>query len=141
MDIKPGSTEDLLQGAALLSALSAVITIGISGLLTRVVALKSLPDQRALWTVTPGIVIAFCLCGAMVIGLGMPFYTIFVTVLPGLLVFWWYRGQYRKAWIPDDQIPDDVTLENDDWTVGLAGIAILLLIGLYRVVWKTLVGN
>ena len=138
MSVEPGSFEDMVQAGALLAGVSFIIVWGVSAFLSRFVALKSLPDRRALWTVVPGILIAIGVCEPMAMGVEMPIYVVFFILLPGLAIFWWYRREYRHAWIPDDQIPDGLKLENDDWQVGVAGILLLVVVGLFRYFLRTL---
>ena len=135
METEVGSIRDIFEGSALISAMALVFTIGISSILNRFVALKSLPDKRAMWTVLPGVLISASVCVPMSVGL-LPVYVLPFILLPCYIVFWWYRREYRSAWVADDLVSDNMKLENDDWTVGLAGIAILILAGLYRLLWK-----
>lgn len=141
MAIEPGSLEDMASGSAVVAGISFVITLGISNVLSYVVALKSTPERRAFYTVMPGILVSVGIGGSMIMGLGMPILSFLFVLLPNLAVFWWFRRQYRRAWMPDDQVPEGVSIENDDWTVGVAGILIVLMIGVFRFVWKTLLGN
>ncbi len=36
-----------------------------------------------------------------------------------MLIYFWLRQNYRKAWIDDDQVPEGTKLENSDWRIGI----------------------
>lgn len=136
MSVEPGSFRDLAQAGALLAGLSFVFVWGISNVLERFVALKSPPDKRAFWTVSPAILVAIACLEPMVIGLEVPLYFSGLILLPGLLVFLMHRQDYRKSWIPDEEVTEDVSLQNDDWRIGLAAVLIVALAAGFRLLWR-----
>jgi hypothetical protein len=141
MTVEPGSFEDIAQAMVLISLMSLVISLTLALILSNIVALKSSPDRRALWTVAPGILLSVGVCESMAVEADMPFFSILFIALPGLAVWWWFRRQFRRAWIPDDQVPDGTALENDDWRVGVAAMLLLLLAGIFKVIWRSLSGS
>ena len=139
LDIKPGSFTDIAAGTLLIMAMALMFHIFISFVSSKIIALKSLPDRRAFWTVIPGYVAVTGMVAAMLSELGNPFISPFATAPGGLLLYWWYRREFRNAWVDDTEgLPEGVTLQNDDWQIGVAGILILLVFGLLRLIFKTL---
>ena len=51
------------------------------------------------------------LMSASILVLGIP---------PALVAYWFWRREFRRAWVDDNDIPEGVSLANDDWKVGLA---------------------
>lgn len=89
----------------------------------KIIALKAQPDRRALWTVAPSY-----LCVAMIFILGSgevisPWLAPLIPMPGAMAIYLWLRYIYRKAWINDDNVPDDLKLENSDWRIG-AGVVV-----------------
>ena len=83
------------------------------------VALNSPPTKRAAWVV--GVPAAIVIITQL---FALPFRYLWaapILPLPGLLiVFWFWRREYRKAWIDNvDDLAEGKRLENADWKVGL----------------------
>jgi protein-S-isoprenylcysteine O-methyltransferase Ste14 len=101
------------------AVMSATIMMGLSYPANMFIALTSPPTQRAAWTA--GVV--YALATLILIFGGQAEYLLVSALipLPGLLIlFWFWRREYRKAWIDNvDQLPDSTALENDDWKAGL----------------------
>ncbi|MFA6113119.1 MAG: hypothetical protein WC729_03985 [Sphingomonas sp.] len=54
-----------------------------------------------------------------------------VAALPAaLFVFLYWRWTFRRAWIDDDNIPEGVEINDDDWRTGLLRLAIVVLVAL-----------
>lgn len=54
-----------------------------------------------------------------------------VAALPAaLFVFVYWRWTFRRAWIDDDNIPEGVEINDDDWRMGLLRLAIVVLVAL-----------
>ena len=99
----------------------AVISIS-SWLLHYFVALNSPPTQRAAWIVGISYVLAsaFWLFGGPE---GDRWEGPFAAIPGALLAFWWWRRDFRRAWIDDTHgIPEGVKLANNDWRIGFLGL-------------------
>lgn len=91
----------------------------ISFVLSWFVALKSSPSKRAFWTAGIAYVIAtFILLSD---DFGGNEWAIPLIVLPGgLVAFFYWRLAFRRAWTSDpDVLAEGISLEDDDWRVGL----------------------
>jgi hypothetical protein len=92
-----------------------------------IVALKARPARRALWSVGPPTLLVglgFALLGTRddVFQAWVP-----LAVVPAALLayaYWYFT--FRRAWVDDDNVPAGTRLSNDDWTIGL-GIVVLVL--------------
>jgi len=85
----------------------------------KTVALKEQPDRRALWTVSAayvGVAIVFIFASD---GFISPWLGPIVPLPGAMLIYFWLRQNYRKAWIDDDQVPEGTKLENSDWRIGI----------------------
>lgn len=113
-------------------ALVAVISVPLHF----VIALRSPPSQRAGWSAG----LAYLITGLLLYFGGMDLldWLLPLFCLPGaLIVFWFWRREYRRAWIDNpDLVPPGMTLENDDWRIGLAtlfgfvfALAVKILVG------------
>jgi hypothetical protein len=92
---------------------------GISFILHFFVALSSPPTQRAAWTT--GISYLFV---SILVTLAAPEgYAVYgpLAALPGaLIVFWFWRNDFRRGWVADaEAAPTGATLANDDWRIGV----------------------
>ena len=48
-----------------------------------------------------------------------------------LIAFWFWRHEFKRAWIEDPELlPDGVVLLDDDWQSGLLRLALVILIGI-----------
>jgi hypothetical protein len=105
------------------------------------VALSSPPTQRAAWTAGS----AYLITTTILIFVGISGYELLVPLaaLPGgLIAFWFWRLDFRRAWIEDpESIPDGLTLANDDWRIGVLQLLALIIlaigIALLRVVMRS----
>jgi hypothetical protein len=92
----------------------------ISFVLTAFIALRSPPGRRAAWTAG----LAYALTTVTLLFGGMPGDKAWLPLagVPGaLLVFWFWRRAFRKAWIDDRASGGPgVRIEDDDWRHGLA---------------------
>jgi hypothetical protein len=85
------------------------------------IALNARPSQRAAWIAG----IAYLATTIFIIfgGAAPPEYAIFVPLaaLPGgLVAYWFWRREFRQGWIENaEDLPEGVTLANDDWRMGL----------------------
>lgn len=91
--------------------------MGLSYPANMFVALSSPPTKRAAWTAGSLYVLVTLF---MLFGSPREFMLISPLVgVPGFLIaFWFWRREYRKAWI-DHPAEYDGELENDDWKAGL----------------------
>lgn len=99
----------------------------------KVLALRERPDRRALITA------AAAYAGAslfLVFGSGATWSTLLVPIFPlpgAVVVYFWLRRIYRAGWVEDDQIPEGMKLENNDWRVGLGVVAGVILAAAIKV--------
>ena len=123
-----------------IAAIGFIAIYALSAALNFVVALKSVPNRRATWTVGIAYVAASiaAVCGIIAISHDIsspdtPFpIDAFVAPLllaPGaIVIFLLRRWEYRAAWLDDpENLPEGVELANDDWRFG--AIALLLVVG------------
>jgi hypothetical protein len=119
-----------------------VIIAVVSWVLHYFAALNSPPTKRAAWIVGIGYLAA----SAMWLFGGPegdrwegPF-----AAIPGaLLVFWWWRRDFRDGWIDDAHgVPEGVELANTDWRIGLVGVAGLMVAATIKVMFlRSAVGH
>lgn len=112
----------LLVGVPLLSTFMPTLVF------KRFVALKSPPRTRAAWTVGSSMILIF---GAVMLGgmEGIPPLSLLTLIPAGILVYWYWRWEFSKAWIDDsDDFPEGMKLENDDWRYGLAIVISVALV-------------
>ena len=124
---------EVLAGAALYVAMQFSIIIFTSWLLHYFVALRSPPTKRAAWIAGISYLVAsaiWLLGGPEDYKWESPF-----AALPGaLIVFWWWRVDFRRDWIDDAQgSTDGVELANTDWRVGILGVLGLIVAGAIKV--------
>lgn len=118
--------DQYLLGLIIWIVAAGTIMMGLSFPANMFIALKSPPTQRAMrvaGTLYVAVTVIF-LFG------GMPEYLLVSPLIPALgalIVFWFWRREYRKAWIEDADVDDTVTLENDDWKAGLIKLFGLLV--------------
>lgn len=137
--MEPGSVEDFAVGALLVTAMSFGIVLISAMIFRRFIALKSKPDRRALWSVLPGFLISASLVVPMLNEMGGLILAPLVAVGTGWIVFWMFRRDFRKAWIADgEELPGGVTLENDDWKVGIAGVGLFATVIAFRFFFRWL---
>lgn len=110
--------EDLLMGALIIGVPLSLI-IFITWLLHYFVALRAEPSRRAAWTVAPAYVATAAACtfgGPEGYKWAGP-----LAALPGaLLVYWWWRTEFREGWIDDSKPhPEGVVIANSNWRIGL----------------------
>jgi hypothetical protein len=108
----------------------------VTWLLHYFIALKSPPTQRAAWTVGIAYPIVLALCASAV-----PeeyWWEAPLAGVPGaLLAFWWWRMDFREAWVDASKdVPEGVKLANDDWRIGLIFVAGLIGFLALRVVLR-----
>lgn len=110
----------------------AVIAIS-SWLLHYFVQLNAPPTQRAAWIVGIGYAISstiWLFAGPAGDRWEGPF-----AAIPGAaLAFWWWRRDFRYAWIDDgEELPEGVSMANTDWRVGLFGLLAMLVAAAIKV--------
>ena len=107
----------------ILVAAPLIIIAVVSWILHYFIALTSPPMRRAVWTVGVSYIVAaaFWLFGGPE---GDRWEGPFVAVPGALIAFWWWKTEFETAWIDDRHgIPDGIKLANDNWKVGLLGVA------------------
>jgi hypothetical protein len=96
--------------------------------LNHFVALKAPPSSRAAWTAGIAYLITVVL---LTFGSNGTYSLLWTPILclPGLVVnYLLQRKEYRRAWVDSlDDLPEGVSLANDDWKVGVATLAGLIL--------------
>ncbi len=101
----------------------------------RTIALKKRPDERAMWTASLaylGAAMLFVFMGGELI----PVWLAPIVPLPGaLIIYFWLRNTYRKGWVEDDQIVEGMSIENDDWRVGIGVIIAALVAAAIKVLF------
>jgi hypothetical protein len=114
----------LIVGAAF--AILAVISFALHFF----VALRSPPTQRAGWTAG----IAYVLTTMIFAFGGMGGFELLGPVLAfpaALIAFIYWRSDFRKGWIDHpEELPDGVTIANDDWLAGLIRLVGLVVSGM-----------
>jgi hypothetical protein len=117
---------------ALFVAACAIPIWAISLALHYIVALKSPPRMRAIWTVLPAYIATI---GFMEFG-GSPemaLYGPFAALPATAVMFWVWHRDFRRAWVDDAaDLPDGVALANDDWRVGLAIVVAFIAVAVAR---------
>jgi hypothetical protein len=122
------------QFALLLCVLATTLIWFATFVLENFIALKAPPERRAAWTVgIPYLLITISFAAfapASTLSWLMPI----VAVPPALVGYWFWRREFRRAWIDDDaEFPGVVWLAIDDWKVGLAFVlAAAVLAGALR---------
>lgn len=98
----------------------------------RTVALRKRPDERALWTAA----LAYGGASILFIFMGGEFLSAWLAPLiplPGaIIIYFWLRNTYRKGWVDDEQITEGMSLENDDWRVGIIVILALVVAAAFK---------
>ena len=62
------------------------------------------------------------------------FYAAVATIPAALLVYWYWRWEFTKAWIDDlEELAEGLKLENDDWRYGLGMVLSLLISAVVKV--------
>lgn len=123
------SGSDIARLAIVIFGMPFIFMVVITWVLKFMVGLRSTPDHRAFLTVVPAYVIVtlvfiFGYAGAGWLQLLFPL----ATVPMAWLVFWWWRREFRAAWVDDvSQLPEGVGLANDDWKIGL-GVLLALIV-------------
>lgn len=119
----------------------AVIAI-VSWLLHYFVALNSPPTQRAASIVGISYVLAsaFWLFGGPE---GDCWEGPFAAIPGALLAFWWWRSDFRKAWIDDaGGVPEGIKLANSDWKIGLFGLLAMIVAATIKMMFlRSVVGH
>ena len=104
----------------------------VSFVLSKIIALRSPPGRRAAWTSGLAAISALAASLSTPFDLAWPFV---VAVLPaGLLTFWFWKREFHNAWVEDHEVRDDTKLANDDWRVGLAALAAVLVAAAVRMI-------
>jgi hypothetical protein len=111
--------QEMMLIGLLYAGMCLAIMAPISYGLTKFVALKARPSDRSAWTAGAAYLIV---TGLFIFG-GVPGHEAIapLAALPGgLITFWYWRMEFRKAWIEDpEHLAENQTLANDDWRVGL----------------------
>ena len=56
--------------------------------------------------------------------------------MPGaLVIYFWLRHTYRKAWIDDDKVLERTKLENSDWRIGVGVVVGAIIAAAIKVVF------
>ncbi|MGB7655218.1 MAG: hypothetical protein WBL74_07035 [Novosphingobium sp.] len=144
----PAYLSDALRGGVIVFGTPAILVWVLSLILDKFAALSATPDTRAKVTVGIPYLIAVMLVAAYIIAIatedtdGVPLWIEAfgppLFPLPGAaLIYLHYRAEYRRRWVENaDDLPDGVTLANDDWKVGLATLALFALFGVFRVIFR-----
>lgn len=119
--------EQYLASAGMIALMAGAIMMVLSYGVNMFVALNSPPTERAAWTAgIPYVVATLALLfgGPTDLMLLSPFFA-----LPALaVVFWFWRREYRKAWVDHPGLlAEDQQLENDDWKSGLIKLVGLIV--------------
>ena len=112
--------KDAALAGTLIVSLPLIVIYTPSLVFTKFIALKSPPKVRAAWTV--GSALAVILAGLLFGGIeGIPPWGLLLLIPAGLIVYWYWRWEFTKAWIDDpEQLRDGLQLANDDWLYGLS---------------------
>ena len=119
-------------GAAL-----AIMAI-ISWILHYFVALRSPPSKRAGWIAGISYLAATT---AFVFGSpeGYGWAAPLAAMPAALIIFWFWRSDFRRDWLDDTTADGTVELANDDWRVGLLQLGLVLLVGIAVAVFRRFV--
>lgn len=134
-------TETLLTVVLFLAMPIAIAGVA-SWFLHSVIALNSPPRVRAKWLAGVSYVLAsgFWLFGGPD---GHRWEGPFAAIPAGLLIFWFWHREFRRAWVEDeDVLPDGTKLANSDWKVGLVALIGLLVAALVKALFlRSTVGH
>ena len=125
-----------LQIGLFLAAMCLAVMSVASFVLHYFIALKSTPPKRAAWTAGLaylGTTLAFIFGGVEGYELIAP-----IAALPaGLIVFWYWRMDFRKSWVDDPELlPEGANLSNDDWRIGVAIVATVIVAAAFKVLLR-----
>jgi len=122
--------EGFWQIAVIGLGIPLVLMAFLTWILHYFVALKTRPSSRTAWTVG----IAFLIVAALFMWgtpAGYELWSVPLIIPAALIAFWFWKTEFRRAWIEDaDQLPDGVTLADDDWVSGLLRLALVIVVGL-----------
>ena len=126
---------EVAQMLGFMLAIGFVINIPFAFVFGRTVALKKMPDERAMWTASLsylGAALLFLFAGGEL----LPTWLAPLLPLPGaIVIYFWLRNTYRKGWVDDDQIVEGMSIENDDWRVGVAVLLVALVAAAIKVLF------
>ena len=128
---------EMFMAGILFVGVPFLVVAFVSWILHYFVALKSPPTRRALWIVGIGY---FAASVAWLLGgpEGERWEGPIAAIPGGLIAFWWWRDDFRRDWIDDDQgVPEGVELANTNRRVGLLGVGTLFAIAILKVVFRT----
>ena len=121
----------LLMGLLFVAANLLIISMATI-ILHKFIALKMRPGPRAAWTIG----IAYLLATAIWVFGGPPeaiAYAPLAAVPGALLAYWYWQGEFRRAWVEDpNQLPEGVNLANDDWRIGLFAVVAAVIIAVLK---------
>ena len=121
------SGSELAQMVLFAFAVGFILLTPFVWIFGRTVALKKRPDERALWTAA----LAYAGATLVIIFFGSEVVSVWqapLVSLPGaLIIFFWQRYIYRKAWLEDHEVTEGMSLENDDWRMGIVIVLTLLV--------------
>ncbi len=131
--LQEATPTEIGQMALLIFGLGFALLIPFIWVFGRTVALKKGPDERALWTVG----LAYAGASLVLIFAGGKFVSAWlapiITLPSALALYFWQRSTYRKGWVADEDITEGMSLENDDWRIGILIIIALLAAATFKV--------
>ena len=124
---------EMAQIALLLSTMCFLFVAVLSFAFHYIIALRDLPDRRAAWTAGAAYFVTtltFLFSGPSE---GMQYFAPLTALPGGLIAYWWWRAEFRKAWVDDPaELPDGINLANDDWRIGAALVVGVIVIAVLK---------
>ena len=121
---------DAMMMALMVFGATLVLIAFLTTILHYFVALRSRPTQRAAWTSGVAYILA-ALASVFGSPAGYELWAPLVPIPAALIAFWFWRVEFRRAWIEDPELaPDGTIIEDDDVASGLLKLALVIVIGL-----------
>lgn len=129
MDLFQGSDLSEIAWGFFVGALGLAMPIwGLCWAFHFFIALRARPIRRAIWNVGPAFVLTVA-CAELLVGqmrgtghevLELAFLLPVIAFPGALIAFWYLRSNYVRLWVESpENLPEGVSIANDDWRVGL----------------------
>lgn len=120
---KPG---EILELIGLIAGMGFCAMVPLVWIFGKTVALNENPDRRAIWTAGLSYAVAsiiITLFGGSLLSLIGP-----LVPLPAAgIMYYWLRSTYRKGWVEDHLVTEEMSIENSDWRVGAGLVATTII--------------
>jgi hypothetical protein len=138
---------ETIEAGLLIVGMAFLCVAVSSSVLHYFVALKARPTRRALWTAGIPFVLTAILFMFYLPTIGSGFASPWLLAILGALAalpggvaaFWFWKREFQSAWVDDPaNMPDGVGLANDDWRIGLGMLAVLIVVAVFKVLFRRL---